>query len=107
MEDPLKSEDDLEVARFTENFKGNPMLLDKDGHPFKTNMKRGRKIYWVCRDRVLEKCPATAVTNGIHVSMWNHTHNHAFRPNSKNYDRKYQLQEKKSKKAWEQDLSDI
>ena len=104
--DPLQT-NEHEVARFTESFKGNPMLLDKDGYPFKTSMKRGRKIYWICRDKVLEKCPARAVTNGIHVSMWSHTHNHARRPNSKNYNRKYQIQDKRSKKIWKQELGGI
>ena len=83
-----------EVARFTESFKGNPMLLDKDGYPFQQNNKRGKKIYWVCRDKGLENCPARAVTDGIYVTMWSHSHHHSWRPNSKNYDRKYQILDK-------------
>ena len=105
IEIPSKSETDLEVAKFTESVQGNPMLLDKEGHPFKTSVKRGRKIYWICRDRVLSKCPASAVTDGIHVIKFAHTHNHPLRPNTKNYDRKYQIQDKKSKKAWSEEPS--
>ena len=84
------------------------MLLDKDGYPFQANTKRGKKIYWCCRDYKLQNCPARAVTTGIYVKLWNNAHNHERRPNSRNYNRKYQIREigvtayKKLRKEWNQ-----
>ena len=79
----------------------NPMLLDKDGYVFTANKKRGRKIYWVCRENKRTaslnlKCPAKASTNGIHVTKWTSKHNHEKRPiQLRDYDRKY-----KEKDSW-------
>ena len=64
------------------------MLLDKNGYSFKMNLKRGEKIYWGCSGKVVNNCPARAVTNGINVTMWSHAHNHEKSQNSKNYYRK-------------------
>ena len=59
------------------------MLVDKNGYPFKENHKKGRKIYWECRAKESQKCPARAVTSGIYVTLWSHTHNHEKQTNSK------------------------
>ena len=89
----------------------NPMLLDKDGYVFTANKKRGRKIYWICRENKNMKCPAKASTNGIYVTKWTNKHNHEKRPiQLRDYDRKYKKRDswgnkvKKSGKRQEDDI---
>ena len=112
--DPLKTdgtETETEVAKFVESSKANPMLLDKDGYVFTANRKRGRKIYWLCRENKNMKCPAKASTNGIYVTKWTDKHNHEKRPiQLRDYDRKYKKRDswgnkvKKSGKTQEDDI---
>jgi len=66
--DPLE-ENQQEMAKFVESKYGNPMLLDEGGHVYKSSVKRGRKIYWTCREKN-KKCLSKAVTNGIYVIQW-------------------------------------
>ena len=81
---------DLSQKRVTcrESYKGNPILLDKEGYIFKTNTKRGKKTYWCCRDYKLQNCLARNVTVGIHVKMWSNAHNHKRRTISRKNDSK-------------------
>ena len=82
--------EETEVARFVESHRGNPMLLDKDGYVFNVNRKRGRKIYWICRETKLHTCRCSAITIGINVAKWKGEHNHEKRPiQLTDYDRKY------------------
>jgi hypothetical protein len=79
--------DGLEVGTFIQSKFGNALLLDKEGHVYKTNCKDkiGRKIYWICREYEKQsksgidkglRCTARATTDGIHVKKWKGVHNH-------------------------------
>ena len=106
IEDPLKSVDDLEMARFVDSKFGNHMLVDKAGHVYQLNSRnpKGTKIYWVCRQKQREKdpskrCNARAVTTGIHVLAWSGEHNHpVIEHQLQNYERKFYVNDSKNNK---------
>ena len=60
------------------------MLLDKDGHVFVSNKKRGSKVYWSCCRFKSHKCPARASTNDNYVTYWKDSHNHENMPYNPN-----------------------
>ena len=57
------------MAKFVESKHGNPMLLDKGGHVFKSSVKRGRKIYWTCREKN-KKCLSKGGLISESFSLW-------------------------------------
>ena len=93
--------DNLEVGRFIESKFGNALLMDKNGYVYKATKKSksGRRINWVCRDYDRDKnnkCYAKATTDGIHIVEFHVDHSHPVTEfHRQNYDRKYQLQNKK------------
>ena len=75
------------MGAFIESKFGNSLLLDKEGHVYKTNCRDriGRKIYWICREYEKQgkagiepgsRCTARATTDGIYVKNWKGPHNH-------------------------------
>ena len=57
------------MAKFVESKYGNPMLLDKGGHVYKSSVKRGRKIYWTCREKN-KKCLSKGGLISKKFSLW-------------------------------------
>ena len=60
--------DDFEMAKFTSNKHGNPMLLDTVGYTYnrhKSNQSATR-VYWKC-SQVQNDCRARATTEGIFI----------------------------------------
>ena len=76
--------DGSELARFFASKFGGRMLLDKDGHVFVSNKKRGSKVYWNCCRWKSHKCPARASTNDNYVNYWKESHNHENLPYNPN-----------------------
>mgnify|MGYP001409430392 CR=1 FL=1 len=77
------------------------MTSNKGGHVYKSSVKRGRKIYWTCREKN-KKCLSKAVTNGIYVIQWTGEHNHEkILIQLHNYDRKYTVNDHHTRKYWE------
>ena len=55
-------------AKFSRTRRGNALLVDPHGFTYVMNLKKSKRIYWVCsKHRNNAKCRGSAITEGFYI----------------------------------------